>query len=71
MVADSKNRGAALTNSDEKKLLAEIAHLRDDLKQLREIVNVLVNVVMEEDYDDDEQEFPAFSGNDSKFQIYN
>jgi hypothetical protein len=58
-----------LTQSD-KELLAEIAKLREDLKQLREIVNVLVNVVMEEE-EEEEQEFPPFSGNDSRFNLYN
>ena len=53
-------------------LLAEIARLREDVKQLREIVNVLVNVVMEEDFEDDEPEFPSYPGGDNKgFNIYN
>jgi hypothetical protein len=56
---------------NEKELLAEVARLREDVRQLREIVNVLVNVVMEEDLEEDEPEFPAFQGNESKFNIYN
>lgn len=56
---------------DDKELLAEIARLREDLKQLREIVNVLVNVVMEEDLEDEESEFPSYPGPDNKFNIYN
>ena len=45
--------------ADDKELLAEIERLREDVKQLREIVNVLVNVVMEEDFEEEEPEFPA------------
>lgn len=55
----------------DKELLAEIARLREDLRQLREIVNVLVNVVMEEDYEEDDPEFPTYPGPESKFNIYN
>lgn len=44
---------------DDKELLAEIERLREDVKQLREIVNVLVNVVMEEDFEEDDPEFPG------------
>lgn len=57
---------------DDKELLAEIARLREDVKQLREIVNVLVNVVMEDDFEDEEPEFPSYPGGDNKgFNIYN
>jgi len=59
-----------LPDSD-KELLAEIARLREDLRQLREIVNVLVNVVMEEDLEEEEPEFPSYPGTDNKFNIYN
>lgn len=59
-----------MSDSD-KELLAEIARLREDLKQLREIVNVLVNVVMEEDLEDEEPDFPSYPGLDNKFNIYN
>ena len=52
-------------------LLAEIARLRDDLKQLREIVNVLVNVVMEEDVEEEETDFPSYPGGENKFTLYN
>jgi hypothetical protein len=55
----------------EKELLAEIARLREDVRQLREIVNVLVNVVMEEDVEEEEQEFPSYPGNENKFNMYN
>ncbi len=56
---------------DDKDLVAEIARLREDLKELREIVNVLVNVVMEDDLDEEDQEFTPFSGTDNKFNLYN
>ncbi len=56
---------------DEKELLAEIARLREDVRQLREIVNVLVNVVMEEDFEEEEPEFPSYPGNENKFNLYN
>jgi len=55
----------------EKELLAEIARLREDVRQLREIVNVLVNVVMEEDVEEEEPEFPSYPGNENRFNIYN
>ncbi|HIJ16745.1 MAG TPA: hypothetical protein HA364_03070 [Thermoplasmata archaeon] len=56
---------------DEQELVAEIAKLREDLRELREIVNVLVNVVMEDDMEEDEQDFTPFSGTDNKFNLYN
>ena len=59
-----------MSDSD-KELLAEIARLREDLRQLREIVNVLVNVVMEEDLEEEEPDFPSYPGTDNKFNIYN
>lgn len=56
---------------DDKELLAEIARLREDVKQLREIVNVLVNVVMEEDLEEEESEFPTYPGSENRFNMYN
>ena len=56
---------------NDKELLAEVARLREDVRQLREIVHVLVNVVMEEDLEEEEPEFPSYQGADSKFNIYN
>lgn len=56
---------------DDKDLLAEIARLREDVRQLREIVNVLVNVVMEEDFEEDEPEFPFYPSTENKFNLYN
>lgn len=47
--------------TDDRDLLAEIERLREDVKQLREIVNVLVNVVMEEDFEEEDPEFPGNS----------
>lgn len=57
--------------ADDKELLAEIARLREDVKQLREIVNVLVNVVMEEDFEEEEPEFPTYSSGENRFNILN
>lgn len=56
-----------------KELLAEIERLRQDLRQLREVVNVLVNVIMdEEDIEDEDQDFPSGHNNEStRFNIYN
>jgi hypothetical protein len=34
-------------------------------------VNVLENVVMEEDLEDEEPEFPSYPGTDNEFNIYN
>lgn len=59
-----------MTQSDSE-LIAEIAKLREDLRQLREVVNVLVNVVMEEELEEEENEFTPFSGNDNRFNIHN
>jgi chaperonin cofactor prefoldin len=39
--------------TDDKDVLEEINRLREDVKQLREVVNVLVNVVIEEDLEED------------------
>jgi len=55
----------------DQELLSEIARLREDLKQLREIVNVLVNVVMEEDVEEEDSEFPSYPGGENKFTLYN
>lgn len=57
--------------ADEKELLAEIARLREDVRQLREIVNVLVNVVMEEDFEEEETEFPTYPNSENRFNILN
>lgn len=54
-----------------KELLTEIASLREDLRQLREVVNVLVNVVMEEDLEEDEHEFPGHPSADGRFNMLN
>lgn len=52
-------------------ILQEIDRLREDVKQLREVVNILVNVVMEEDLDEDEEEFSTFTTKDSRFNLLN
>jgi len=63
-------RGTAVDKMGDKDLLAEVARLREDVRQLREIVNVLVNVVMDEDLEEEEQEFPAYNG-EGRFNLYN
>jgi len=57
--------------TDDKDVLEEISRLREDVKQLREIVNVLVNVVIEEDLEEDEDEFPTFGSKDGRFNLHN
>ena len=52
-------------------ILQEIDRLREDVKQLREVVNILVNVVMEDDLDEDEEEFSTFTTKDSRFNLLN
>jgi chaperonin cofactor prefoldin len=61
--------GAAL--ADDKDILDEIDRLREDVKQLREVVNILVNVVMEEDLEEEEDEYSTFAGKDGRFNLYN
>jgi len=56
--------------SDTGELIREIKRLREELDQMREIVNLLLNVVMEES---DEDEFePSVLQDDSekKFNLY-
>jgi hypothetical protein len=62
--------GISLKGKDED-ILQEIDRLREDVKQLREVVNILVNVVMEEDLDEDEEEFSTFTTKDSRFNLLN
>ncbi len=52
-------------------ILQEIDRLREDVKQLREVVNILVNVVMEDDLDEDEEEFSTFTTKESRFNLLN
>lgn len=67
----SRCRRGASPTVDDKELLAEIARLREDLRQLREIVNVLVNVVMEEEFEDEDTDFQSPQGPESRFNILN
>ncbi|MGB2581765.1 MAG: hypothetical protein WBD03_04755 [Thermoplasmata archaeon] len=57
--------------TDDKDVLEEINRLREDVKQLREVVNVLVNVVIEEDLEEDEDEFSTFVSKDGRFNLHN
>ncbi len=54
-----------------KDILDEIERLREDVKQLREVVNILVNVVMEDDLDEEDEDYPAFVGKEGRFNLYN
>jgi hypothetical protein len=62
--------GVSLKGKDED-ILQEINRLREDVKQLREVVNILVNVVMEDDIDEDEEEFSTFTTKDNRFNLLN
>ena len=57
--------------AEDKEILDEIDRLREDVKQLREVVNILVNVVMEEDLEEDEDEFSAYALRDNRFNLHN
>lgn len=70
IIGENITRGASLAEGNQE-LLAEIARLREDLRQLREVVNILVNVVMEEEWEEDEPEFPSYPSSENRFQIYN
>jgi chaperonin cofactor prefoldin len=59
------------TLTEDKDILDEINRLREDVRQLREVVNILVNVVMEDDLDEDEDEFSTFAQRDGRFNLYN
>ncbi len=58
-------------SGSDKDILEELDRLREDVKQLREVVNVLINVVMEEDLDEDDQEYPGYISSEKRFGIYN
>ncbi|MDH4123087.1 MAG: hypothetical protein OEV21_03270 [Thermoplasmata archaeon] len=57
--------------SDNTELLAEIKRLREELNQMREIVNMLLNVVMEESEEEDDYD-PVYINDDStkRFNLY-
>ncbi|UCE80758.1 MAG: hypothetical protein JSV94_06370 [Methanobacteriota archaeon] len=59
-----------MTNEDND-VLSEIDRLREDVKQLREIVNILVNVVMEEELEEEEENFSSFAKKDGRFDLLN
>ena len=56
---------------EEKDVLEEIDRLREDVKQLREVVNILVNVVMEDELEEDEEDFSTFANKESRFNLLN
>ena len=51
-------------------VLEEIDRIREDVRQLREVVNILVNVVMEEELEE-EEEFQNFGGKEGRFNLLN
>lgn len=60
--------------NDNAELLAEIKRLREELNQMREIVNMLLSVVMDESEEEDEYEYePVFLNDDprGRFDLYN
>ena len=59
-----------MTNEN-KDVLEEIDRLREDVKQLREVVNILVNVVMDDELDEDEEEFSTFTNKETRFNLLN
>lgn len=59
-----------MTN-EEKDVLEEIDRLREDVKQLREVVNILVNVVMEDGLEEDEEDFSTFANKEGRFNLLN
>ena len=56
---------------EEENVLEEIDRLREDVRQLREVVNILVNVVMEDDLEEDEEDFSTFANKESRFNLLN
>ena len=52
-------------------ILEEIDRLREDVRQLREVVNILVNVVMEEEMDEEDEDYPAYIGKEGRFNLLN
>jgi len=59
-------------STDNTELLSEIKRLREELNQMREIVNVLLNVVMDESEEEEEYE-PVYFNDEAKgrFNLYN
>ncbi len=51
----------AKTNED---LSREITELRNEVKQMKEIVNMLFTIIVESEDDEEEEVFPGLSGND-------
>jgi cell division septum initiation protein DivIVA len=52
----------AKTNED---LSREITELRNEVKQMKEIVNMLFTIIVESEEDEEEEIFPGLTGNDS------
>lgn len=58
-------------SSDNAELLDEIKRLREELNQMREIVNVLLNYVMEESEEDEDYETVVIDDSSKRFGLYN
>ncbi|UCE44601.1 MAG: hypothetical protein JSU93_04070 [Methanobacteriota archaeon] len=56
---------------DSKDVQEELDRLREDVRQLREVVNILVNVVMEEELTEEEEDFSTYSGKEGRFNLLN
>ena len=56
---------------ESEEVLEEIDRLREDVKQLREVVNILVNVVMDDELEEEEEDFPAFTNKEGRFNLLN
>jgi nucleoid DNA-binding protein len=52
----------AKTNED---LSREITELRNEVKQMKEIVNMLFTIIVESEEDEEEVVFPGLGGNDA------
>ncbi len=52
----------AKTNED---LSREITELRNEVKQMKEIVNMLFTIIVESEEDEEEVVFPGLGGNDT------
>jgi cytochrome P450 len=57
-----RRKAMAKTNED---LSREIAELRNEVKQMKEIVNMLFTIIVESEDDEEEVVFPGLSGNDT------
>ncbi|HDP96625.1 MAG TPA: hypothetical protein ENN25_02905 [Euryarchaeota archaeon] len=57
--------------SDAEEMVREIKKLREELNQMREIVNMLLNVVMEESEEDEFEQALLQDDSAKRFNLYN